>query len=100
MKQKKQFHHQRALEINPDYTEALNNMGNAFKDLGETEKAIEFYEKALDIDPNYAQAYYNMGNAFKNLGLPEKAISSYKKVLFLSLITLMLTITWVMRLKI
>lgn len=35
------------LALNPDYTTALNNLGLAWKEKGEYDKAIEYYEKAL-----------------------------------------------------
>jgi tetratricopeptide (TPR) repeat protein len=33
--------------MKPDYAEAYNNMGNALKDQGKLEEAIEAYNKAL-----------------------------------------------------
>ena len=36
-------------------------MGNALKEQGKLEEAIEAYNKALAIKPDYAEAYYNMG---------------------------------------
>ena len=36
-------------------------MGNALKDQGKLEEAIEAYNKALAIKPDYAEAYNNMG---------------------------------------
>ena len=47
-------------------------MGNALKDKGQLEKAIEAYTKALSIEPDFAEAYYNMGNALKDKGQLEK----------------------------
>ena len=38
-------------------------MGNALKDQGKLEEAIEAYNKALSIKPDYANAHNNMGNA-------------------------------------
>ena len=40
-------------------------MGNALKDQGKLDKAIEAYENAVSIKPSYAQAHYNLGNACK-----------------------------------
>ncbi len=33
------------------------NLGNAYKDLGQLEKAIEYYEKALSIDREIGYRY-------------------------------------------
>ena len=57
------------------------NMGNALKDQGKLEEAIEAYNKALAIKPDYAEAYNNMGNALKDQGKLEEAIEAYNKAL-------------------
>ena len=58
--------------IKPDYAEAYNNMGNALREQGKIDEAIEAYTKALTIKPDYAEAHNNMGNAFQEQGRPEK----------------------------
>ena len=40
-------------------------MGNALKEQGKLEEAIEAYNKALAIKPDYAEAYSNMGVILK-----------------------------------
>ena len=42
-------------------------MGNALKDQGKLEKAIEAYNEAISINPDFAEAYYNMGNSLKGI---------------------------------
>jgi tetratricopeptide (TPR) repeat protein len=42
-------------------------MGNALKDQGKLEEAIEAYNKALSIKPDYAEAYNNIGIALKGV---------------------------------
>jgi ubiquinone/menaquinone biosynthesis C-methylase UbiE len=42
-------------------------MGNASKDQGKLEEAIEAYNRALAIKPDYADAYNNMGIALKGV---------------------------------
>ena len=56
-------------------------MGNALKEQGKLEEAIEAYNKALAIKPDYAEAYNNMGNALKEQGKLEEAIEAYNKAL-------------------
>ena len=65
-------------------------MGNALKDQGKLEEAIEAYNKALAIKPDYAEAYNNMGIALKDQGKLEEAIEAYNKALASSLIMLKL----------
>ena len=53
-------------------------MGNALKDKGDLEAAIDSYKQALKIKPDYAEAYNNMGTALKDKGDLEAAIDSYQ----------------------
>ena len=69
------------LAIKPDYADAYNNMGNALKEQGKLEEAIEAYNKALAIKPDYAEAYNNMGIALQEQGKLEEAIEAYNKAL-------------------
>jgi tetratricopeptide (TPR) repeat protein len=66
---------------------ALGNLGNAYADLGETRKAIEFYEQriaiALEIGDRRGEgnALGNLGNAYAALGETRKAIEFYEQYL-------------------
>ena len=53
------------LEIDPNHSQAHNNLGAIFQRLGENQKAKEYYGKAIAINPNYVDAYYNIGIIFK-----------------------------------
>ena len=55
-------------------------MGNALKEQGKLEEAIEAYNKALAIKPDYAEAYNNMGIALKEQGKLEEAIEALRKM--------------------
>ena len=71
----------KALTLKPDYAEAYNNMGNAFKDLAQPEEAMASYTKASSLKPDYAEAYFNMGNTLKAQGKLEDAIEAYNKAI-------------------
>ncbi|MBN8580194.1 MAG: tetratricopeptide repeat protein [Anaerolineae bacterium] len=66
---------------------ALGNLGNAFANLGDAKKAIEFYEQALVIDREIGDRrgegsdLGNLGVAYKNLGDAKKAIEFYEQAL-------------------
>jgi tetratricopeptide (TPR) repeat protein len=75
-------------------------MGNALKEQGKLEEAIEAYNKALSIKPDYAEAYNNMGNALKEQGKLEEAIEAYNKALSSSLIMLKPITIWALLSKI
>ena len=71
---------QKAIEIQPNYSAAHNNLGLTFKELGELKKAISCYQKALKFMPNSIAAQTNISNIYTNqLDNFEKAINeSYK----------------------
>ena len=68
----------KALAIKPDYVEAHNNLGLAFKELGKLDEAMASYHKALAIKPDYAEVHNNLGIALQALGRLDEAIQSYE----------------------
>jgi Flp pilus assembly protein TadD len=50
---------ERAVQIDPKYAEALNDLAIAYEHEGDLEKARVAYEKALDLQPNNAQIKQN-----------------------------------------
>jgi tetratricopeptide (TPR) repeat protein len=44
-----------ALALNPDYTEALNRMGDVYDMVGSHEAAINCWEKSLELDPDQSE---------------------------------------------
>ena len=64
---------------------ALGNLGNAWADLGEPRRAIEFYEQALVIAREIGDrrgegaALGNLGMAWMDLGEPRRAIEFYEQ---------------------
>jgi hypothetical protein len=51
----------RALAIEKDYVEALNNRGNALQALNRHEEALASYARAIALKPNDAEAHWNEG---------------------------------------
>ena len=49
------------LKLEPNHSNALNNLGEIFRVEGETEKAKICYEKAIEVNPNLASAFNNLG---------------------------------------
>jgi len=60
----------KALELNPNYGEALHNMGVAMAEAGQWEEAIKAYQKVVTIATftHLESLYTNMGWAYYNLG--------------------------------
>ena len=79
--QNAQNYYQKVLELNPNHSQTLNNLGVMFQGLGEYQKAKEYYEQAIKINPNYADAHYNIGIIFQELGELEKAKNCYEKAI-------------------
>ena len=58
---------QMALEIDPNYVFAYNNMCSAFNKMGQWQQAAEACEKALELDPDFDRAKNNLNWAKSNL---------------------------------
>ena len=72
-------------------------MGNALKEQGKLEEAIESYNKALSLKPDSAEAYNNMGVTLKEQGKLEEAIEAYNKALAIKPRSMLRpTTTWAM----
>jgi tetratricopeptide (TPR) repeat protein len=69
----------RALELQPNYSQALNNLGIAHYDREDYEAAVECYRQAVRQDPSFAEAHSNLGNALRAQHKLEEAIASYNR---------------------
>ncbi|MGH9587789.1 MAG: tetratricopeptide repeat protein [Acidobacteriaceae bacterium] len=56
--------YEKALQLNPKYPEALNNLGTVYYGQRNYHKAEKFYKKALHLKPNTATFYSNLGTAY------------------------------------
>ena len=66
----------RALELKPEYPEALNNLGVAcLQNRGQPAEAEECFRRVLGQNPNYAEAQHNLGNSLHVLGRPAEALA-------------------------
>jgi len=74
----------KAINLQPNFDQAHNNLGNILKNTGKFEEAVNCYREALKINPNYAEAYSNLGNALTEIGKIEEAIVNHQKALKLN----------------
>ena len=74
-------YYDKAIDINPQFSEAWYNKGGSFTDLKIYEGAIESYNAAININPNYSEAWNNKGNVLGKLGRYEDAISAYDRTI-------------------
>jgi hypothetical protein len=56
--------YEKALSINPEYSEALNNLGTVYYGEKDYRKAERYYKKALKLKPDCASFYSNLGTAY------------------------------------
>ena len=57
-------YYQRAIKLNPEYAEAINNLGTIEYSRKSYRRAINDYKKALRIAPQSASIYSNLGTAY------------------------------------
>jgi tetratricopeptide (TPR) repeat protein len=70
--------YQHALQMRPNYPEALNNMGAIYYAKKNYNKAIRYYRKALQYDPKSAPIYSNLGTAWFARGRVNEGIDAYR----------------------
>lgn len=69
-----------ALEINPDFAYALNNLAiNLFKQNKNLNEGMDLINKALKIYPESATYLHTKGKGLYKLGKPEEALELFKK---------------------
>jgi hypothetical protein len=70
--------YRRALQIKPDYAEALSHLGNALKELGQYDEAVASCRRALEIKPDYAEAHFNLGATLLEMGQYSEGWQEYE----------------------
>lgn len=71
----------KAIEINPAFATAYNNLGVLYWQAGEVEKAVDHFVRAVEIDPNDRDTVLNCANVFQSLGKVEDAKKIYSSYL-------------------
>lgn len=61
------FGFERAIELNPNYAEAYNNLGEALGELKQYQRAIEVFNKAFVLDPTLLKAKYNQAVSYDRM---------------------------------
>ena len=87
--------YERAVAMNPNYADALINLGNIKLVRGRMaadperqrelfRRGIEYYDRALALYPNHAAAYSNRGLIWAGLGKLDQAERDYERALYLN----------------
>lgn len=69
----------RALELDPNDSEAWNNKGVDEGILGRYDEALKSFENAVALNESYAQAWYNIGVIYDYKGYYYTAVQAYKR---------------------
>jgi tetratricopeptide (TPR) repeat protein len=75
--------YEKAIKLNPHYSEAINNLGTVYYSKRSYRRAISHYNKALKLAPNSASIYSNLGTAQFARKKYKEASESYQKALSL-----------------
>jgi serine/threonine protein kinase/tetratricopeptide (TPR) repeat protein len=70
----------KALELDPDYGEALNVLGYLYLDMGDFPKTIELFKKYVSLRPGEANPVDSLAEAYFFMGRLDEAIVNYKEV--------------------
>lgn len=76
-------HYERAMKLDKNYADAVNNDGTVFYALKRYKTAISRYKKALQLSPNAASFWSNLGTAEYSLGRYPQMAEAYQKALSL-----------------
>ena len=71
----------RAIRLNPDYSEVYNNRGIVKASLGRYEDAVADFGEAIRLKPEHIRAYNNRGNARAVLGRHKDAIADFDEAI-------------------
>jgi tetratricopeptide (TPR) repeat protein len=71
--------YKKAIEVNPRYSYALNNLGNIYKTRLQYEEAIKCYKQAVEHLSTYTLCLANMGVCYLKLGNYREAFNAMER---------------------
>jgi len=71
--------YEKALSLNPKYSEALNNLGTVYYGEKDYRKAEKYYKKALKLKPDCASFYSNLGTAYFAEHKYKQGLAAYQR---------------------
>jgi tetratricopeptide (TPR) repeat protein len=69
------------VKVAPNATSPLNNLGVAYGDKGDIEKAMECFNQVLKLKPNDIMGHLNLGKTFAEQGKLDEAMEQYNELL-------------------
>jgi len=71
-------HFKKSLEIDANYSVALNNLGNAYRQAKDWDAAQKAFERALQLDVQDPEANYGVGMVYAQKNDPQRALTFLK----------------------
>ena len=72
---------QKAVQLDPNYTPARQNLGYAYDRQGRSEEAMVHYQKAVELDPKSPVVYNNLGVLYDKERRYDEAMAEFEKAL-------------------
>lgn len=69
----------KAIEIYPDYEDALFKLGYVLEKLKEYKEALKYYKKVLKLNPDSWDTWYSIGIVYAKMGKYKKSYKYLKK---------------------
>jgi tetratricopeptide (TPR) repeat protein len=69
----------KAIEEDPDSSEAYNNKCSALHEIGKYEESIQACDKAIELNPNFNESYNWKGSSLKLIGHYEEALGAFNQ---------------------
>ncbi len=69
----------RALELDPEHSDAHVNIGRLLQETGDYQSAEEHYHRALEAESDNVLAAFNLGTLLEDMGRIDDAIAAYKR---------------------
>lgn len=76
--------YKKSLEVNPEYRNTLNNLGAAYLQIEELDKAADAFRRIIALYPLFAPAYYNLAVIAEESGRISEAAEMYGMALSLN----------------
>lgn len=74
-------YYRRAIRIEPEKADAINNLGLALSAKGQTDEALDCYRKVIEINPGHIGTLINLGSLHFNNERYDEAIEFYDKAI-------------------
>ena len=69
----------KALELDPNYAMAVNNLAYVYLDIGRYEEAEIYFKRYVELSPGEANPHDSLGDLYFNMGRLDEAAAKYKE---------------------